>query len=233
MTRTVLITGGAGEIGRALARGYADENTTVHLVDVADAVVEAAADVDGVAWRIDLSQADEVARLGEIERLDVLVNGVGYWPPTHVDELTPGEFARYVEINLTSAYSVTWTLRNALRAASGAVVSLSSAIAMKGHADMVHYAAAKAGVLGMTKSLALALGPDGVRVNAVAPGLVSTARNRAVWTPEQQAAFRATRALPVDVEIDDVVQAVRFLASRAARVVTGQTLVVDGGTVMH
>ncbi len=233
MSDIVVITGGAGEIGRALAERYLADGAEVHLVDVAEHVDEVALELGATAWRIDLSDHAQIARLGGLARVDVLVNGVGYWPPTPFDVLEPAEFTRYLDINLTSSYAVTWTLRDALRAAGGAVVTLSSAIGMKGHPDMVHYAAAKAGVLGMTKSLALALGPSGVRVNAVAPGLVSTVRNRSVWSQEQQDAFRATRALPVDIEIADVVDAARFLASPAARVITGQTLVVDGGTVLH
>jgi len=230
---TVAITGGAGEIGRALARRYVADGAEVHLVDVAETVHDAADEIGATAWRLDLSDHAQIGALAQVGGLDILVNGVGYWPPTPFDELEPAEFARYLDINLTSSYAVTWMLRDALRARRGAVVTLSSAIALKGHGGMIHYAAAKAGVLGMTKSLALALGPDGVRVNAVAPGLVSTARNRGVWSTEQQAAFRVARAMPVDIEIEDVVDAAVFLASPAARAITGQTLVVDGGTVLH
>jgi NAD(P)-dependent dehydrogenase (short-subunit alcohol dehydrogenase family) len=160
-------------------------------------------------------------------------NGVGVWPLVPVDELSPEKWNHFMDINLNSAYSVTWSCIGGLREASGAVVNIASAIALKGHEQMVHYAAAKAGMIGMTRSLARALGPDSVRVNAVAPGLVATGRAVESWGNEGAAAFRATRALPIDITTHDVVEAVRFLASPAARAITGQTLVVDGGTVMH
>lgn len=230
---TAVITGGAGEIGRALARSFAEDGYTVHVVDLSPEATAVAELVGGIAHILDLSDSDAVTELSDIPRVDVLVNGVGVWPLTSFDDLTPLLWKKYVDINLNSSYFATWACRTALRAASGAVVNIASAIAFKGHAEMVHYAGAKAGVIGMTKALALALGPDGVRINAVAPGLISTERNESVWTDEQKKAFRETRALPVDLAVGDVVSTVRYLASSDARIITGQTLVIDGGAVMH
>lgn len=232
MTHTAVVTGGAGEIGRALVRSFADDGYTVHVVDLDPAAAEVAAAVDGVAHVFDVTDPDAVAELAEIPSIDVLVNGVGVWPLVSFDDLTPPRWQRFVDINLNSSYSVTWNCRSALRAAEGAVVSIASAIALKGHPEMAYYAAAKAGVIGMTKALAPAFGADGVRINAVAPGLVATNRNEGVWGERQQD-FRNVRALPVDIGVDDVVGVIRFLSSPAARLITGQTLVVDGGTVFH
>lgn len=228
-----VITGGAGEIGRALVASYAADGFEVHVLDLSAAAADVAAAAGGVAHVYDAGGPEAVAALEALPRIDVLVNGVGLWPLTPLDKLTPPRWRRLVDINLNSAYVTTWACRAGLRAASGAAVSIASAIALKGHPQMAYYTAAKAGVIGMTKALAQALGPDGVRVNAVAPGLIDTERNMAVWSPESQAAFRSTRALPVDLGVDDVVSAVRFFTSPAARVITGQTLVVDGGTVLH
>ena len=229
----VVITGGAGDIGRALAAEYLAEGSEVHLVDRSPTVLEVAADLGATGHVIDLTDANAVAVLGTIDRVDVLITAVGAWPLLTFDELTPAVWAGQIDINLNSTYYAIHTLRGALRSARGSVVAISSAIALKGHAEMASYAAAKAGVIGLVKALALALGPDGVRVNAVAPGLVSTPAQQLLWGEERAASFRATRALDRDISTADVVETVRFLASGAAASITGQTLVVDGGTVMH
>jgi NAD(P)-dependent dehydrogenase (short-subunit alcohol dehydrogenase family) len=230
---TAVITGGAGALGRVLAVRLAEQGHVVHLVDRSPAVHQVAEQVGGVAHVLDVTDDDQLLALGAIEEVDVLVNGVGAWPLITIDELTPARWRELLEVNLTSAFVVTQVLLPGLRRSRGAVVNLSSGIGLKGHPLLVHYAAAKAGLIGMTKALALALGPDGVRVNAVAPGLVSTPANRESWGAEAEAAFRAQRALDVDLHEADVVDAVAFLASPAARTITGQTLVVDGGTVLH
>ncbi|MGL3148991.1 SDR family NAD(P)-dependent oxidoreductase [Microbacterium sp. A82] len=230
---TVVIAGGAGEIGRALAHAYAADGSNVHVVDRSDAAEAVAADVGGTAHIVDTSDPASAAVFGGIGEIDTLINAVGVWPTLSVDELVPEKWVSLARINFDSGYHAVWGSRAGLRATQGSVVNIASAIALKGHARMVHYAAAKAGVIGMTRSLALALGPDGVRVNAVAPGLVATERNLSVWTPEQRAEFRATRALPIDLTVNDVVDSIRFLSSSAARAITGQTIVVDGGTVLH
>ncbi|MET0297779.1 MAG: SDR family oxidoreductase [Microbacterium sp.] len=233
MSGTVVIAGGAGEIGRALAGSYAADGFAVHVVDRSDAAHSVAASVGGVGHVADVSDAAVTGILSGIGEVDVLVNAVGVWPTMSVDDLTPEAWSSSARVNLDSGYFTVWGCREGLRARGGAVVNLTSAIALKGHPQMIHYAAAKAGVIGMTRSLALALGPDGVRVNAVAPGLIATERNASVWNDEQRAAFRASRALPIDLTVADVVGTVRFLTSPAARAITGQTVVVDGGTVLH
>jgi len=233
MTPVAVVTGGAGAIGRALVASFAADGFCVHAVDRSEEVRDVAGGAGGVGHVLDVTDEAAVASLGELDRVDVLVNGVGAWPLMSFDDLTPARWRASTEVNLSSAYLTTWTCRNALRAASGAVVNVTSAVALKGHPEMIHYAAAKAGLIGLTRALALALGPDGVRVNAVAPGLVQTEGNDEVWTPERRAAFRATRALPLDIGVDDVVATIRHLASPQARAITGQTVVVDGGTVLH
>lgn len=232
-SHVVVITGGAGEIGRALASAYVADGSEVHLVDRDLAVLSIAAELGATGHVVDLTDADAVAELDAIGRVDVLVTAVGTWPLLSFDELTPAIWSQQIDINLNSTYFAVHSLRAGLREARGSVVSIASAIALKGHPQMLSYAAAKAGVIGLVKALALSLGPDGVRVNAVAPGLVSTPSQQQLWGSGGAAAFRATRALDQDISTADVVAAVRYFASGAAASVTGQTLVVDGGTVMH
>ncbi|MES1169881.1 MAG: SDR family oxidoreductase, partial [Leifsonia sp.] len=113
------------------------------------------------------------------------------------------------------------------------VVNVSSAIALKGQARMVAYAAGKAGVIGMTKALARELGPSGVRINALAPGLVDTPHNRTLWPQAVWDRMDAERCLPGAVEPGDVADAALLLGSSLARKITGQTIVIDGGVVLH
>lgn len=169
MTKVAVVTGGAGEIGRTLVAALAADGYLVHAVDRAEAVRDVAAQAGGVGLVADVTDEAALAPLGELPRVDVLINGVGIWPLLTFDELTPARWRQSTDVNLTSAYLTTWICRQGLRAAAGAVVNVTSAIAIKGHPEMIHYAAAKAGLIGLTRSLALSLGPDGVRVNAVAP----------------------------------------------------------------
>ncbi|MFM2281117.1 MAG: hypothetical protein RLZZ444_3348 [Pseudomonadota bacterium] len=233
MKPTAVITGGGGEIGRAIGRHYAGQGWRVVLVDAAEGVAVAAQEIGAEALRLDLTDEQAVDALTTIGRIDVLVNGVGVWPVTPLDDLTPAKWKRLIDVNLNTAYNSIWACRDGLASAGGAVVSIGSAIGFKGNPDLAFYAAAKAGIVGMTRSLALALGPKGVRVNAVAPGLVATPPMIKMWGEERASAFRSQRALPVDIHVDDVVNAILFLASAQARVITGQTLVIDGGVVLH
>lgn len=229
--RSVVITGAAGEIGRLLAQSFASDGDDVHLVDIAPETFALAALIGGSAHRVDVTDEQSVGMLASIDRVDVLINGVGAWPQASIDDLTVDMWRRTLDLNLTSAFLVTKAFLPALRRTEGAVVNISSAVGIKGSARLIAYATAKAGLIGFTKSLAQELGGDGVRVNSVAPGLVDTAANRAAWGGGFMSAMRASRPLSRDQQPDDVVGAVRFLASDAAAFMTGQTLVVDGGIV--
>lgn len=228
-----VVTGAAGEIGAELTAALTGDGYLVHAVDIDDRVGSVAERHGAISHVADVTDESSLTALAELDGIDVLVNAVGAWPRLSFDELSPSVWRKALEVNLTSAYVPTWVCRAGLRTRHGSVVNLSSAIAFKGHPQLIQYAAAKAGLIGLTRALALSLGPDGVRVNAVAPGLVATERNQQVWSPERRAAFRAGRALDDEIEIGDVVAAVRYLAGAANKAVTGQTLVVDGGTVMH
>ena len=230
--RTVIIAGGAGALGGALARTYVEDGARVKLLDSAGSVEDVATDLGAQGFACDVSSATDLARLPMWDRVDVLINAVGSWPRHRVDDLDRGLWDELLTINLTSAFTMTRHVIGSLRTARGAVVNLSSAVALKGHEEMIPYVTAKAGLLGLTRSLARALGPDGVRVNAVAPGLIRTATNDSRWEDQVYASVREQRALARDQMPQDVVGAVRFLAGPSSDFVTGQTLVVDGGVLM-
>lgn len=229
MTGLVLIAGGAGAVGGAVAASFVADGYRVLLLDTAPELERVAAELGAEPVRCDVTDyAALVAATRGIGELDVLVNAVGVWPVSTLDELTPDAWDRVVRVNLTGPFLTVKAVSAALRAARGRVVNISSTSALRGAPTMIAYSSAKAGVLGLTRSLAAALGPDGVRVNVVLPGLL-VGEAAAGVDPARFARARAERALGRDGHAADVVGAVRFFASDSAEFVTGQSIVVDGG----
>jgi len=188
------------------------------------------APVDGESGRF-ADVTDPAALAGAVAgvpALDVLVTAVGTRPQLLIDELSFEEWNRQIAINLSSVYLSVKCLLPALRAARGCVVNFASAAALVGHETMIAYCTAKAGVIGLTRALAVALGPEGIRVNSVLPGALDTPSNEALPPEILQDAQRA-RALRRAGTAQDLVGATRFLASSGAEFVTGQSIVVDGG----
>jgi len=164
--------------------------------------------------------------------LDVLVNNAGIAGPTKpVEEVTPEELDAVLQIDLAAMFHCARRAVPALRAAGGgSIVNLSSSAWVRGASIMVPYVAAKAGVIGLTNSLGTALGPDRIRVNAIAPGAVMTPRQMALWhTPETRAWLVGLQAIPDDVTERDVAAAALFLAADDSHMITRQCLFVDGG----
>jgi len=231
MPQSTLITGGAGSIGRALAESFVRAGHDTYVLDIAPEVEEVAASVGARGLRADLTDAASVAKaVGGLASLDTLVTAVGTWPQLLIDELSVEEWNRQIAINLSSVYVAVKCVLPALRAARGCIVNFASAAALTGFEQMIAYCTSKAGVLGLTRSLAVALGPDGIRVNSVLPGAMDTASNTVLGTEALEEA-RLSRALKRPGTPEDLVGAVHFLASPAAAFITGQSLVVDGGSL--
>jgi NAD(P)-dependent dehydrogenase (short-subunit alcohol dehydrogenase family) len=235
----VVITGASRGIGAACARAFAERGARVALVARSASALQAVADEVGkeaVVVAVDLTDedaADTVSAAVDSSfdgRLDVLVNNAGMVLNRRSERLDGAQIDTVIGLNLRSVLLLCARLGHALRAARGNIVNVSSVTGIAGLPFSAAYAASKSGVDGMTRALAAEWGPFGVRVNAVAPGVIMTdmweegrARDGIIGHIERQIALRRWGTA------EEVADVVTFLASDAARYVTGQTLVVDGG----
>lgn len=227
----VLVTGGSSGIGHATARAFVAAGADVTVTGTRPA---AAVDVplDGLDYRqVELRDTDAVDALGaSFDRLDVLVNNAGANFPDGGDEWQPDVFEQALMLNLAGAFRLTVACRPALRAAGGSVVNLTSLSAIRAVPFVPGYAAAKAGLVSTTITLAAAWAADGVRVNAVAPGVVHTRMTEPMMgissVVDQQLAHIPMGRFGTPEEI---ASAILYLGSDAASYVTGQVLLVDGG----
>lgn len=244
----VLVTAGAGGIGRTLAERFSAAGARVHITDVAaDAVEETVASVAGVSGtagdasapeHVDRVVADIRARFGG---LDVLVNNVGIAGPTkRVDALADADIERTIAVNLNSHFYFLSRCVPLLRASKGnaSIVAMSSVAGRLGYAFRTPYAASKWAIVGLVKSLAAELGPEGIRANAILPGVVQgprmdavieeRAKAEGVSIAEMRESYLNRISLRRMVEADDIASLTMFLASNLARNITGQAISIDG-----
>jgi len=243
--KVAVITGGAAGLGFVYARRFLAEGARVVLADVVDPVAAAgkldAADrvlgvrtdvSDGAATRA-LAEA-AVARFG---RIDVLVNNAAVFStlaPRPFEEIPEAEWDRVMAVNVKGVWNCARAVVPVMRRQGGGrIVNVASAIVAKGTALLLHYVTSKGAVVALTRALARELGPSGITVNAVAPGLIlsDTVQANPALTGFQAAAIMQARSLRRDAYPDDVEGAVVFLASDDSAFMSGQTLIVDGGSV--
>ena len=243
--RVALVTGAQQGIGRAAALALAREGCDIaaNWLDDEAAARGLAAEIEAMGRRVvliraDIAQVPDCARLvaetvAALGRLDVLVNNAGIFPRVPFLEMTEAEWDRVLAVNLEGTAFCGQAAARAMIAAGtrGAIVNLSSS-AVRGTPVGAHYAATKTGVLGVTRSMALALAPHGIRVNAIAPGLTDTAQPRYGHTEDELASM--ARAIPLGRmgKPADIADLVVFLASDRADWVTGQVWHVNGGLYM-
>lgn len=242
--KAALVTGAAQGIGRAIAMRLSTEGCKVAFADLQLSAAEDAATIarttngrETLAIGVDVTDRQGVeamvsAVLAHFGHIDVLVNNAGIFQNARFEEMTDEQWRRMLEVNLYSVFLVSQVVaRHWLTTRQeGAIVNIASVSGIVAFTDSSHYAAAKMGVIGLTRSLAMELGPRGVRVNAVAPGVIATEMTRrSLEAPELSGGWLRRIPLRRYGSPDDVAGAVAFLASDDAAYVNGEILFVDGG----
>ncbi len=240
--KIAVVTGGGGEIGRATAKRLASEGAIVAIVDLnAELAQQAAAEIGGNswAWQTDVAQRAQVeAMVHEVlrqhGRIDVLCNIAGIAPPAPFLETTDESWDATIDVNLKGVFFCSQIVARSMVAAGvkGNIVNMASTNGLVGEVGLVAYNASKFGVVGLTMTAAIELAPHGIRVNAVAPGMIRTKLSQAVLDADPELArtyFQDKIPMARFGEPDEVAAAVAFLASEDAGFITGHSLVIDGG----
>ena len=236
---TALITGASSGIGRAIALRFAEAGADVVVADVREEPREGGtptheliADAEFVETNVAEPESVRTAvdqTVAEFGGLDVMVNNAGVYPGDQpVETVAEADYDRVLDVNLKGTYFGSTVAAEAMREGDGgAIVNLSSIAGLVGFGGGTAYGASKGGVASLTRSLAVELGPDGIRVNAISPGVIETA----MTTQDTDAVGTMTDRVPLrrDGQPEDIASAALFLASDDAAYVTGHDLVVDGG----
>ena len=242
--RSVFITGGGSGIGAALTEGFLRQGARVAFCQRRDATafvdaMEAATGNRPLFLPCDITDTDALrsalAQAAEVHGpVTVLVNNAANDQRQVSLDLTPADWDWSQAVNLRSYFFAAQAVIPGMMAAGGgAIVNFSSISYMIGDAGYLPYITANAGIVGMTRSLAREFGPHRIRANALAPGWVMTQKQKDMWaTPEGVAAFLKRQCLPESLEPQDIVGGVLFLSSNASRMMTGQSMVIDGGVVV-
>jgi 3-oxoacyl-[acyl-carrier protein] reductase len=238
--KRALVTGGARGIGKEIVLDFLREGATVYFLDLNASEflgeMEQAAAAGGgkvVFKKADVSQAAEVNRtveeiIAEAGGIDVLVNNAGITRDGLVFRMSLENWEKVLSINLTSAFLISQAVaRQMIKQRGGSIINMASIVGLGGNAGQANYASSKAGLIGLTRSIAKEVGGRGVRVNAVAPGYIDTEMTRSL--PEQaRQAFLTQVAMNRPGQPQEVAKVVTFLASDMASYVSGAVLRVDG-----
>lgn len=249
--RVAIVTGAAHGLGRAYATRLVGAGAKVAIVDIngdgADSVASELSSGSGgraVAFRADVTDGAAVAAVATAVaerwgRIDALVNNAGgaLYPTAPAETFTREQWTRVIDVNLTATWICTVAVLPYMRAAGyGKIVNVSSTTVSKGTPlGLAPYIAAKSGIVGLTRALARELGPDGIRINAIAPGFVPIPKPDAVHTPQAAALLReriaAEQCVPVTLVPDDLAGTVEYLCGPDSDSVTGQVINIDAGWV--
>lgn len=244
MASVVIVTGGAQGLGRAIARRLAATGARVAIWDTLDEAGEETAQAcrglggDAAFRRVDVGDAERVAAAAaEVERRwgapDALINNAGIFPRSDPLDMDLAEWERVLRVNLTGTFLCARAVaRSMIAARRGVIVNTASGRALAGAANGAHYAASKAGIIALTKSLALAWAGHGIRVNCIIPGIADTAQPRGEMSDAQLYAVGEKIPLGRIARPEDVAGVVAFLLSADAAYMTGQCVAVNGGAIM-
>ena len=241
--KTAIVTGASRGIGAAIAQRLCEAGANVVLCSrSAEAVAQVAKTLEEKGYTT-LSMAADISQKADVEgliektiaqfsQIDILVNNAGITRDMLLMRLKDEDWDVVLQTNLTGTmYCTRAVLRPMIRQKSGRIINISSVVGLAGNAGQANYAAAKAGIIGFTKATAKEVGTRGITVNAIAPGFITTDMTAQI-SEDHQTQLLELIPLQSFGHPEDVADAVCFLASDAARYITGQTLQVDGGMVM-
>jgi D-xylose 1-dehydrogenase len=236
--RTVIITGGASGIGAAFVRAFRANGAHVAFLDIQVQLGEALAAATGAHFlACDLTDVGALRSTVEVVGhtygpASIMVNNAATDQRQNFEEVSADEFDWMMAVNLRHVYFAAQAVLPQMRIVGrGSIINMSSVAWMAGGPSLQAYSAAKAAIVGFTNSLARDVGADHIRVNAIAPGMVITERQRRLWYQDERriAAARARQCLPDPVEPEDIAAVALFLASDTSRAITKQCIVVNGG----
>ncbi len=239
--KVVLITGSAQGIGKAIALKFAKEGSKIALNDISfqeENLKKTKEEIEKLGteakyYLADVTKYEEVEKMikeieKDFQRLDVLVNNAGIIKDRTLAKMTPKEWQDVIDVDLTGVFNCTKAALPLIIANQGNIISISSVVGQRGNFGQTNYAAAKAGIIGFTKSLAKEVGRFGVRVNAIAPGFIETKMVESV--PEEiKIMVKKLTALGRFGKPEEVANLVYFLASDNASFITGAIINIDGG----
>lgn len=240
--RHVFITGGARGIGREIARQFATEGANVSIVDINKADLEFTLDILKKAssqthyiYEADITQREQMKEIVEsaenIAPIDILINNAGVAFETPFLEISPEEWEKVLNVNLTGFFHVSqFVCRHMVKRKKGIVINMSSKNGIDGEAGYAHYNASKAGIIMLTKTMALEFAHVGIRVNAVCPGYIQTPLSQQIDSPAFTKDF-VDRYIPVNRAgtVEDIAPIFLFLADHNSSFITGQIIIADGG----
>lgn len=242
--KVALVTGASRGLGKAIAEKLAAGGASLMITATSDAIEAVAAEirerynVKVESFYGDISQEETVKTLfsqinEKFEKLDICVNNAGITRDGLSMRMSAEDFDRVLTVNLRSTFLVSKEASMMMmKARYGKIVNMSSIVGIQGNVGQANYAASKAGIIGLTKSMAVELAKRNVTVNAVAPGFIDTDMTRAVSEKAKEEFMTKIPMCRAGVP-EEIADAVAFLASDASRYITGQVLVVDGGLVLR
>ena len=248
--RVAIVTGGGHGIGRAYALRLAHEGASVVIAEIDENAALAVAQElqfaghQAIGLRTDVSDKNSVERMAQAAvarfgRIDVLVNNAAIFATVPMsrapfDEIAVDEWDRMMGVNLKGTWLASCAVIPVMRSQGyGKIINISSGTALKGSPSRIHYVSSKAAILGFTKTLANEVGRDNICVNCVAPGSTLSEENPDDGIVKMRTAATGTRALKRVQTPEDLTGAIVFFASADSDFITGQTLVVDGGSCLH
>ena len=243
--KCALVTGAQQGIGRAAVLALAQQGADIAInwLDDAAAAQRLASEVQSLGRKAALvqgsvAQSTTAQRIVEEARaafgkLDIVVNNAGVFPRSKFLELEEAEWDQVLGVNLKGSFLIAQAAARRMVEAGckGAIVNISSS-SVRGHPLGVHYTASKTGIIGLTRAMALALAPHGIRVNAVAPGITDTAQPRYQFSEAEMAEQSKLVPLGAMAKPEDIAEVIVFLASDQSRVMTGETVHANGGLYM-